>query len=69
MLVPNSVCMARSGEDDRHVRRLVDHISPRLCRRECWVRVGVVCNTKQHLVTKPSRMRYLQVAHAREMLV
>ncbi len=34
ILVPNSVCMARSGEDDRHVRRLVNHISPKLCRRE-----------------------------------
>ena len=64
-MVPNSVCMARSGEDDGHVRRLVDHISPKLCRRECWVVFAITINTGHKAV----RMPYLQVAHAREMLV
>jgi hypothetical protein len=47
--VPNSVCMARSGEDGRHVRRLVDHISPKLCRRESagrkWMSFAIPNNT------------------------
>lgn len=54
ILVPNSVCMARSGENDRHVRRQVDHISPKLCRRESagceWISFAIPNNTDHKAV-------------------
>lgn len=70
ILVPKSVCMARPGYGDRYVRGLAGlHVSPKLCRSECWVRLQVFATIPNNAGREALHIGYSQVTHGREMLV